>query len=183
MAMWGAGITPAWAGKREENSNLPVHIEDHPRMGGEKAECSSKTSYKRGSPPHGRGKAYRLCVRRCCVRITPAWAGKRAVPRKNGCPGGDHPRMGGEKWAATGVRSLKMGSPPHGRGKVSNGFLGMYSYRITPAWAGKSMNYPKGDNSAEDHPRMGGEKATGTQFQVPYVGSPPHGRGKELAGR
>ena len=91
------GITPAWAGKSHwMRLVLPV-FEDHPRMGGEKINTAISDYLLEGSPPHGRGKVAKKYGVPESTRITPAWAGKRATPRKNGCPGGDHPRVGGEK--------------------------------------------------------------------------------------
>ena len=37
-----AGITPAWAGKSALRQRLPVAVEDHPRMGGEKVGNNSQ---------------------------------------------------------------------------------------------------------------------------------------------
>ena len=50
-------ITPAWAGKRVFSTGPCCPIQDHPRMGGEKARTVGSVSSARGSPPHGRGKA------------------------------------------------------------------------------------------------------------------------------
>ena len=49
-------ITPAWAGKRRSAPPLPPLDQDHPRVGGEKADKSMLISCTRGSPPRGRGK-------------------------------------------------------------------------------------------------------------------------------
>ena len=50
------GITPAWAGKREWYGTYHPHLQDHPRMGGEKMYKTRPDIYRQGSPPHGRGK-------------------------------------------------------------------------------------------------------------------------------
>ena len=148
-------------------------------MGGEKRGLEIRRQAGRGSPPHGRGKG------RCGVkgqrpfRITPAWAGKSRF-------GGlhmsvfsmDHPRMGGEKVLSGAVPHLKMGSPPHGRGKVPQRRAPCCSAGITPAWAGKSSSRKSVEAMARDHPRMGGEKPQTAHRVKPQHGSPPHGRGK-----
>ena len=50
------GITPAWAGKRQEVVELGQGDKDHPRMGGEKHHQRGQQNILFGSPPHGRGK-------------------------------------------------------------------------------------------------------------------------------
>ena len=86
--------------------------------------------------------------------------------------------MGGEKLLAFFLRRSLPGSPPHGRGKVCSLSSGLYSLRITPAWAGKSFRTSKQQQSTKDHPRMGGEKIFCDLFVICSGGSPPHGRGK-----
>lgn len=49
----------------------------------------------------------------------------------------DHPRAGGEKAELTAAVISAMGSPPRGRGKVTNLHTEIHEVRITPAWAGK----------------------------------------------
>ncbi len=114
------GITPAWAGKSPDPPTPPTSGGDHPRMGGEKSKTRCIPCARRGSPPHGRGKASsgRTCAG--AAGITPAWAGKRYDQLGRRAEGQDHPRMGGEK--STGCRSFRpfWGSPPHGRGKAEN---------------------------------------------------------------
>ena len=56
---------------------------DHPRVCGEKAECSKKTVYKRGSPPRVRGKERHCLWAVPLLRITPACAGKSSVGPNN----------------------------------------------------------------------------------------------------
>ena len=92
-----SGITPAWAGKSKRAANQSIRKKDHPRVGGEKLARFSQLSGKRGSPPRGRGKAHGCGLLLCGQGITPAWAGKRAVPRYAATAPGDHPRVGGEK--------------------------------------------------------------------------------------
>ena len=56
-----AGITPAYAGKREERTQGILKAQDHPRLCGEK------------HPSHYTGGSIEC-------RITPAYAGKRDMP-------------------------------------------------------------------------------------------------------
>ena len=71
------GITPAWAGKREYDSDVVAMAKDHPRMGGEKCGQGVVVVGVKGSPPHGRGKATKFIQKSRPFGITPAWAGKR----------------------------------------------------------------------------------------------------------
>ena len=90
------GITPAWAGKRPgvKGALPPFRITpawagkscfqffgfgfflDHPRMGGEKYDCTGQEFTNWVSPPHRRGKVRRIRENLERVGITPAWAGK-----------------------------------------------------------------------------------------------------------
>ena len=175
----GLGITPAWAGKSRGLRRLRSRSQDHPRMGGEKLCGRYQVRQRHGSPPHGRGKESWTIQVGGCTRITPAWAGKRAV--LDCCAGivQDHPRMGGEKSISAPSFCPGTGSPPHGRGKGRRKTLRHSTKRITPAWAGKSSNTPLFSRREQDHPRMGGEKIDICAHQDLRAGSPPHGRGKD----
>ena len=111
-------ITPAWAGKRWSGPCRSARSEDHPRVGGEKANDATSISARKGSPPRGRGKVYAVVGDLHPFGITPAWAGKRA-------------------FLTTSV-SMKRGSPPRGRGKDRGSEERHPQAGITPAWAGKS---------------------------------------------
>ena len=76
------------------------------------------------------------------------------------------------------ARYLMGGSPPHVRGKGSTNGGSSWSQRITPACAGKRVEFYAERHKDQDHPRMCGEK-TDAQYQLPIMqGSPPHVRGK-----
>ena len=66
-------------------------------MGGEKSYSDQKAKIDEGSPPHGRGKESEYLLIATELRITPAWAGKRADSYRDKESTKDHPRMGGEK--------------------------------------------------------------------------------------
>ena len=51
-----AGITPAYAGKSVKSAGLFQCCEDHPRLCGEKAPNTGRTTGRTGSPPPMRGK-------------------------------------------------------------------------------------------------------------------------------
>ena len=148
-------------------------------MGGEKRMPPRMGFWLRGSPPHGRGKDLETDSPPSCSGITPAWAGKsfhwHSLPMFHW----DHPRMGGEKLKRLRKAYRGKGSPPHGRGKVYNCQVFCRTFRITPAWAGKSLHHVQTDSQHWDHPRMGGEKFQKHIDMLQGTGSPPHGRGKE----
>ena len=55
-------------------------------MGGEKAPQGQRLNLILGSPPHGRGKEVKDLREAIQLRITPAWAGKRAETGEHACP-------------------------------------------------------------------------------------------------
>ena len=151
---------------------------DHPRVGGEKQRLRGLGIRAGGSPPRGRGKVFQLGVLYPLLRITPAWAGKSCCLHINVHRVQDHPRVGGEKTMNRKQHIFPAGSPPRGRGKVCSLSSGLYSLRITPAWAGKRNRSRIQTNEKEDHPRVGGEKTEEDLRLEANKGSPPRGRGK-----
>ena len=111
-----------------------------------------------GSPPRMRGKGMTSWGGVLKDRITPAYAGKS-------------PRRGCAYRAAA-------GSPPRMRGKACVGLVPLCPARITPAYAGKSCPASQGSSSAEDHPRVCGEKFRAYAMIWQEWGSPPRMRGK-----
>ena len=96
------------------------------------------------------------CSVRACL-VIPARAGKLAI------------------WSKT---RIVWGSPPRVRGKVFSHFGQRFSFRITPACAGKSQPQTAPASSAEDHPRVCGEKIGACDLPNRLSGSPPRVRGK-----
>ena len=70
------GITPAYAGKSDQEILGPRNAEDHPRLCGEKPCSKIFVKGVSGSPPPMRGKAVQLDFARPLKGITPAYAGK-----------------------------------------------------------------------------------------------------------
>ncbi len=125
-----------------------------------------------------RGKASQSLRRQPKARITPACAGKSALPdRWRGCRQ-DHPRMCGEKFSVRLDIQVLWGSPPHVRGKERVIERVPAACGITPACAGKRTIHARGNGYLQDHPRMCGEKCEVFAFDWLFVGSPPHVRGK-----
>ena len=152
---------------------------DHPRICGEKISLRICSISMSGSPPHMRGKGLPRLVPRLSPGITPAYAGKRCNRRSSCCRNQDHPRICGEKRSRFKRRQDVKGSPPHMRGKVKTFCKPKDVDRITPAYAGKSTRRLAARRPGRDHPRICGEKRTGTAALACNWGSPPHMRGKE----
>ena len=147
-------------------------------MCGEKFCAIRPQVVQAGSPPRVRGKESNAKTGQKARRITPACAGKRATPSKNPHPGGDHPRVCGEKYTCAAVRACRLGSPPRVRGKVARRGLAFSGFGITPACAGKRATPSKNPHPGGDHPRVCGEKQLGKNATDYTLGSPPRVRGK-----
>ena len=133
------GITPAYAGKRMLYARAVRRDRDHPRVCGEKVRRDAPAGGAVGSPPRMRGKAKELPPRQCYLGITPAYAGKSPAPVRLCWMLGDHPRVCGEKAGTDRPRKGDIGSPPRMRGKEASYYRDLDAYRITPAYAGKSL--------------------------------------------
>ena len=154
-------MPPACAGKSALRQRLPVAVEDHPRVCGEKFGQHLGQLCVLGSPPRMRGKESYADECDIKSRITPAYAGKSSPhPGMRRCRW-DHPRVCGEKLIAGKRRFAVQGSPPRMRGKASPRRISilrmwdhprvcgekplvvpleMVLFRITPAYAGKSCS-------------------------------------------
>ena len=110
-----------------------------------------------------RGKEQRTGMGLGFDGITPAYAGKSRHEHHDQRQHQDHPRLCGEKPEYRFPYMLLEGSPPPMRGKVG-GLQSLGSWnRITPAYAGKSVQRSKYFNSIRDHPRLCGEKRAAVQ--------------------
>ena len=172
------GITPAHAGKRQEERIVGVLRGDHPRPCGEKAFMAASLPPGQGSPPPMRGKVIFVPLSVIFPGITPAHAGKSTGQFLKFVLHQDHPRPCGEKWTSC-VRTLPaLGSPPPMRGKVWRTSEDGSRAGITPAHAGKRCNIELRTDGAKDHPRPCGEKGRQRHDNRRGEGSPPPMRGK-----
>ena len=94
--------------------------------------------------------------------------------------GKDHPRTRGEKKFSSLSDIIRIGSPPHTRGKGSSTHSSFNTPRITPAHAGKRSSGADSAPPCGDHPRTRGEKSSPYSVTILIIGSPPHTRGKEF---
>ena len=86
--------------------------------------------------------------------------------------------MGGEKEMTDAQAIFDGGLPPRGRGKAFSVLRRQFRFRITPAWAGKSLARELLLIVSKDYPRVGGEKLSQLAMGLVAQGSPPRGRGK-----
>ncbi len=114
------------------------------------------------------------------MRITPAYTGKRLKIGECSRLGKDHPRIHGEKEKTEVTSYEELGSPPHTRGKALNRCNISNTYRITPAYTGKSDRLDGAVKISWDHPRIHGEKINVKRLENARKGSPPHTRGKGI---
>ena len=75
---------------------------------------------------------------------------------------------------------MPQGSPPPMRGKGGKKHLLKWCTGITPAYAGKRIQYQAGAMGLKDHPRLCGEKCPIYPPLMTKIGSPPPMRGKEF---
>ena len=111
------GITPACAGKTAASTSRPLRLTDHPRMRGEDVNKQRTRRAESGSPPHARGRLCGYVAAGVVSGITPACAGKTVTRRVLLRQEPDHPRMRGEDDEMLSTQKIKLGSPPHARGR------------------------------------------------------------------
>ena len=137
------------------------------------------------SPPRMRGKVWLHQKPGRVPGITPAYAGKSTGLCEHSRQEQDHPRVCGEKSAASIWAICARGSPPRMRGKDPRFIDDDTAGGITPACAGKRPVSPIWWTPCQDHPRVCGEKFDTPSIPQAEGGSPPRVRGKvfPLAGR
>ena len=132
--MRGTLLSPLLLNKRRQ---------DHPRLCGEHALPVATSAVYPGSPPLMRGTRRRCSRRSKYSRITPAYAGNtRRAPGELRTPQ-DHPRLCGEHNKPYNLWLYFLGSPPLMRGTHSILYTCLYTYRITPAYAGNTIEYSR----------------------------------------
>ena len=145
-----------------------------------------------------RGKGYQSVLCAKLSKITPAYAGKRWIFRRRQNTRWDHPCVCGEKTVSaphssdlTGsplrmrgkyndnvLKTSTKGSPLRMRGKVCDRILVHLVFRITPAYAGKSIGCVRMPSALRDHPCVCGEKFSTDFGRLLLLGSPLRMRGK-----
>ena len=127
-----------------------------------------------------RGKESQFKFSTSFTGITPACAGKSISFLGCILALRDHPRVCGEKSHQRQGLHPVAGSPPRVRGKGAKPRQRRTESGITPACAGKSSTGSSAAHPAGDHPRVCGEKLSGSDSTKILLGSPPRVRGKVL---
>ena len=89
-----------------------------------------------------------------------------------------HPRIRGEDIVVPEAHHLKIGSPPHTRGRWEYHQRAVIPLRFTPAYAGKISASPPMSCIQWVHPRIRGEDGVIYGVYTYLRGSPPHTRGR-----
>ena len=110
------------------------------------------------------------------VGITPAYAGKTKRPIRQIRRFQDHPRIRGKDRRKKDCLVEDLGSPPHTRERRSQQQRYCQSYRITPAYAGKTASHTSFRTAHQDHPRIRGKDWNSMSADMAAAGSPPHTR-------
>ena len=170
-------ITPAYAGNTGTRKPYTIFARDHPRLRGEQRLTPTALGIKPGSPPPTRGTLSRLLPECTSSRITPAYAGNTVSTGYLQILIQDHPRLRGEH-SPTQVKAVKcIGSPPPTRGTLTKGTLLVFVARITPAYAGNTIQRYIQPGGNRDHPRLRGEHSSNLSVNKALAGSPPPTRG------
>ena len=175
-------ITPAYAGKSYRSESTLHSRPDHPRLCGEKTMSSVFSTADTGSPPPMRGKEAKDRAKTFWGGITPAYAGKSITMAMLVTSGKDHPRLCGEKFSIHCKVICRKGSPPPMRGKAISAAPGDHIFRITPAYAGKSVRWFPARYGIRDHPRLCGEKLLMDTFVTSSCRITPAYAGKSFFG-
>ncbi len=91
------------------------------------------------------------------VGITPARAGKTRNSIRSMDVMRDHPRACGKDFMMSQKNSLKLGSPPRVRERLTSDHPMLDEERITPARAGKTLDINANWILNQDHPRACGK--------------------------
>ena len=152
----------------------------HPRSRGENGKASAVDLSAMGSSPLTRGKPYAFLSLSGGHRLIPAHAGKTRCFAVGAEPGQAHPRSRGENDGRVNVKDMTAGSSPLTRGKPSWSWVSVFSVRLIPAHAGKTVNAVGCELDERAHPRSRGENRRLSASLTARPGSSPLTRGKRL---
>ena len=150
-------ITPAYAGKTKRLQQTTKLIQDHPRVCGKNRQMRAQRKRSLGSPPRMREKLYYIQKMMYTLRITPAYAGKTRKIKSTNWYFRDHPRVCGKNRGKDAKGDYIKGSPPRMREKHTVCPWFFTTFRITPAYAGKTTCKHVHAFIEEDHPRVCGK--------------------------
>ena len=158
------GIIPACAGSTSCLKVCCLQTWDHPRLRGEHASPFSPLGMVKGSSPLARGARLLLLQQRSAGGIIPACAGSTAFRFSFVAYSGDHPRLRGEHWGASGRIDQYWGSSPLARGAPLLRRHALKVSGIIPACAGSTPQAHRHQRHGGDHPRLRGEHPPSTSW-------------------
>ena len=133
-------ITPACAGTTTLITLTSFLLRDHPRVCGYNFHHLDNNHLVTGSPPRVRVQLHMIAKQSAFRRITPACAGTTDCADARDTALEDHPRVCGYNYFLTGFLAKTKGSPPRMRVQPINVAIIVQSARITPAYAGTTIN-------------------------------------------
>ncbi len=169
--------TPASAGRTPALSTRITPPSEHPRVGGEDAAFLAVRALGHGTPPRRRGGPAPPGRPDAQHRNTPASAGRTSATLSRASARAEHPRVGGEDFAARPREDDPVGTPPRRRGGRSSRVAGRLGERNTPASAGRTTSTTKTSTPPTEHPRVGGEDLGPGGLPHRSAGTPPRRRG------
>ena len=150
----------------------------HPRIRGDDIIMITVRTTARGSPPHTRGRCAEPFISGATSRFTPAYAGTMIFDHTHRAQSKVHPRIRRDDRGLFEYRYLKLGSPPHTRGRLAHLFMDSTYLRFTPAYAGTIESISVTYTYSQVHPRMRGDDENVWETLNTSWGSPPHMRGR-----
>ena len=171
---------PARAGNARTESRNREHRTVHPRAGGERREAAIMAGLGVGSSPRGRGTPSAAGSARPGSRFIPARAGNAHSPSRPKAFRSVHPRAGGERRSVLASRCNTFGSSPRGRGTLVALAMSFPGHRFIPARAGNALPGQDPSITTPVHPRAGGERFGGRDWELDWSGSSPRGRGTQI---
>ena len=168
---------PACAGNAASKCSTPTASTVHPRVCGERATPSPRTTRTRGSSPRVRGTRGGRRLRLGWRRFIPACAGnaRRRTEARRGAP--VHPRVCGERVVVAGSTPTNAGSSPRVRGTLCGPRRAAPYCRFIPACAGNAAPGGRPGAGRAVHPRVCGERVRLGLAVAHFGGSSPRVRG------
>ena len=173
----GRRFIPACAGNALHLHAVGWDRPVHPRVRGERVSGGTITSVTVGSSPRARGTQVSGPLGSIRIRFIPACGGNaRAAARPRG-RGSVHPRVRGERTAATVGYRPAVGSSPRARGTPPQAPRAARAFRFIPACAGNAVKVGSSGSAWTVHPRVRGERDWRIELWRKPLGSSPRARG------
>ena len=132
------GLSPRGRGKPAFDNGADRLPAVYPRVGGGNGSKDRNPIPGMGLSPRGRGKPFSAGETLRCLRSIPAWAGETASSLSPPLRFPVYPRVGGGNLDGGGLRGLRRGLSPRGRGKPGAARPLHAPFGSIPAWAGET---------------------------------------------